>query len=121
MTIAQEISSKQGFDKADTDYFAILLKGAVAEAPALEATLQPHVDRKFSQLSPIERGVLLLAAYELTHQPGVPYRVVINEAIELAKSYGGTDGHKFVNGVLDRVAPKLRQWEVAPKSPAGER
>jgi len=65
-------------------------------------------------LSPVERGILLLAAFELMHQPQVPYRVVINEAVELAKTFGGTDGHKFVNGVLDKLAARLRALEVRP-------
>ena len=72
-----------------------------------------HLDRDFGRLSPVERGILLLAGYELAHQPEVPYRAVINEAVELAKSYGGTDGYKFVNGVLDKLAAQLRAAERA--------
>ena len=71
-----------------------------------------HLDRELGRLSPVERGILLLAGYELMHHPEVPYRAVINEAVELAKSYGGTDGYKFVNGVLDRLAGRLRPEEV---------
>ena len=84
--------------------------GAAAD---LEKTIAPFLDRDYSRLSPVERGILLLAGYELAHRPDVPYRAVINEAVELAKSYGGTDGHKFVNGVLDRLAAQLRQGENA--------
>lgn len=110
--IAQQLAEAKGFDKIDAGYFSILLEGAVKHAVALERELLPCIDRRFSELSPVERGVLLLAGYELMHQPEVPYRVVINEAVELAKSYGGTDGHKFVNGVLDKLAARLRALEV---------
>ena len=68
-----------------------------------------------NELSPVEFSVLLLGAYELTHHPEVPYRVVINEAVELAKTFGGSDGHKFVNGVLDKLAAQVRATEVAAK------
>ena len=71
------------------------------------------------ELSPVERGVLLIGAYELAHVPDVPYKVVINEAVELAKSYGGTDGHKYVNGVLDKLAAKLRPAEVKARKAGG--
>jgi N utilization substance protein B len=112
--IAQQLAQEREFEKADVEYFTALLEGAVAEAPLLERELEPFLERKFSGLSPVERGVLLLAGYELLRQPEVPYRVIINEAVELAKTYGGTDGHKFVNGVLDRLAARLRQWELKP-------
>ena len=75
-----------------------------------------HVDRKTTELSPIEHGVLMIGAYELKHCVDIPYRVAINEAVELAKSFGGTDGHKYVNGVLDRAAGDLRPQEVAAHS-----
>ena len=110
-TIARDLAEAKGFDKIDADYFRALLEGAVAEAAELEREIAPLLDRKFSHLSPVERGILLLAGYELKRRPEVPYRVVINEAVELAKSYGGTDGHKFVNGVLDKLAAHLRQPE----------
>ena len=95
------------------DAWPVLLEGVVAAAPELERVIAPHLDREFSRLSPVERGILLLAGYELSHQPEVPYRAVINEAVELAKEYGGTDGHKFVNGVLDKLAARLRAAEQA--------
>ena len=110
-TIARELAEAKGFDKIDGDYFRALLDGTVADAAALEREIAPLLDRKFSLLSPVERGILLLAGYELKHRPDVPYRVVINEAVELAKSYGGTDGHKYVNGVLDKLAAQLRASE----------
>jgi N utilization substance protein B len=111
-TIAGQLAEATGFDKVDADYFKALLDGAIAAAPALECDITPYLDRAFSRLSPVERGILLLAGYELKHRLEVPYRVVINEAVELAKSYGGTDGHKYVNGVLDKLATRLRAGET---------
>ena len=111
-TIAGELAQARGFDKLDSGYFEQLLHGAIAASAELEAVLAPCLDRKFAHLSPVERAILLIAGYELKHELEVPYRVVINEAVELAKSYGGTDGHKFVNGVLDKVAPRLRPAEL---------
>lgn len=110
--IAQHLAEAKGFEKLDAPYFNLLLNGAVGAAGELERDIAPCLDRPFAALSPVERGVLLLAAYELRHQLEVPYRVVINEAVELAKEYGGTDGYKFVNGVLDRLAPRLRSTEA---------
>jgi len=111
-TIARQLGEAKGFEKIDADYFRVLLDGAVGAAPDLEKAIAPLLDRDYARLSPVERGILLLAGYELAHRPDVPYRAVINEAVELAKSYGGTDGHKFVNGVLDKLAAQLRQTEV---------
>ena len=111
-TIARQLGDARGFDKIDAGYFKGLLEGTVAAAPELEKAITPHLDRAFSRLSPVERGILLLAGYELVHQPEVPYRAVINEAVELAKSYGGTDGYKYVNGVLDKLAAQLRRAEM---------
>ena len=101
-----------GFDKADRNFFLALLRGVLKQRVELVAAIEPHLDRKFDELSPIEASILLLGGYELQAHPETPYRVVINEAIELAKSYGGTDGHKYVNGVLDKLAAKLRPVEV---------
>jgi N utilization substance protein B len=111
--IAAELGEREEFQKADTAYFRTLLNGAIDHAAELEAHIAPHLDRRIEELSPIERGILLLGAYELMRELEVPYRVVINEAVELAKMYGGTDGHKFVNGVLDKVAAELRALEVS--------
>src|SRR5688572_578018 len=110
--IGAELAELEGYDKSDVEYVRTLLHGAIANAAALEAEFTPVLDRPFAELSPIERGILLLAGYELMKELGVPYRVVINEAVELAKVYGGTDGHKFVNGVLDKAATRLREIEV---------
>ena len=101
-----------GFDKADRNFFLGLLRGVLKERVALCEAIQPYLDRKFDELSPIEACILLVGGYELHAHPETPYRVVINEAIELAKAYGGTDGHKYVNGVLDKLAAKLRPVEV---------
>ena len=109
--IARQLAEAKGFEKIDTDYFKVLLEGAIAAAPELEKAIAPHLDREYSRLSPVERGILLLAGYELLHQPEVPFRAVINEAVELAKSYGGTDGYKYVNGVLDKLATQMRPAE----------
>jgi N utilization substance protein B len=114
--IAAQLSEANGFNKIDVAYFKVLLEGATSNAERIEAALTPMLDRKFSELSPIERGILMLAAYELAYQPDTPYRVVINEAVELAKTYGGTDGHKYVNGVLDKLAQQLRAGEVQTRA-----
>lgn len=102
-----------GFDKADSDLYLELLEGVMQHADALRELLQPHISRAWDEISPIERSILLLAACELRDRIETPYRVVINEAIELAKTYGGTDGHRFVNGVLDKLAPQLRSAETS--------
>jgi len=110
--IDAHMREQEGFDKIDTAHFDALLHGCIAEAADLDAVLARHVDRKTTELSPIEHGVLMIGAYELKHCVDVPYKVAINEAVELAKSYGGTDGHKYVNGVLDKAAAELRAVEV---------
>lgn len=107
--------AEKSLGRYDTEFFGQLLKGAVAESEALSAQIAPHLDRAVNELSPVEFSVLLLGAYELTHHPEVPYRVVINEAVELAKTFGGSDGHKFVNGVLDKLAAQVRATEVAAR------
>jgi N utilization substance protein B len=112
--IIAQAESAGGFDKANRELYDRLLDGVLADAAGLQALLEPHIERAWAEVSPIERGILLLAACELRDHAETPYRVVLNEAIELAKSYGGTDGHKFVNGVLDKLAPQLRPNELRP-------
>jgi N utilization substance protein B len=112
-TIAAHMREQDGFEKCDAAHFDRLLAGCIAEAAELDAVLGHHIDRKVEHLSPIEHGVLMLGAFELRHCIEIPYRVAINEAVELAKSFGGTDGHKYVNGVLDKTAAELRPDEVA--------
>ena len=104
---------QEGFAQCDTAHFDALLHGCIGEAAALDAALARHVDRPTTELSPVEHGLLLIGAYEVLHCVDVPYKVAINEAVELAKCFGGTDGHKFVNGVLDKAAGDLRPAEVA--------
>ena len=111
--VANNIRGAHGFDKADGEYFSSLLNGTITTSVELREQITPLIDRSIAELSPIEHGVLLLGAYELKNHPEIPYRVVINEAVELTKSFGGIDGHKYVNGVLDKLAPVLRAEEVA--------
>ncbi len=89
-----------------------LLDGVLKQAANLDEALAPHLDRPVAELSPIEHAILLIGAFELTNSLNVPYKVCINEAVELAKLYGGTDGHKFVNGVLDKLAKVTRRVEI---------
>jgi N utilization substance protein B len=102
-----------GFHKADAAHFDALLHGCLESDQALDALITPHLDRKMAEISPVEHAVLWIGAYELQHCLDVPWRVILNECIELAKAFGGTDGHKWVNGVLNQLAPTLRAQEVA--------
>ena len=108
-----------GFDKSDTAHFDALLHGCIEQAAALDALILPLMDRKMAEISPIEHSVMWIGAYEMSHCLDVPWRVVLNECIELAKEFGGTDGHKYVNGVLNGLAPKLRAAEVAADQAKG--
>ncbi len=105
------LAEEPDFAEADAEYFRQLVDGAVAQRERLDAALAAVLDRKPEALSPVEHGILLIGAYELANAVEVPYRVVINEGVELAKAYGGTDGHKYVNGVLDKLAATLRPGE----------
>ena len=116
--IDAHMHEQDGFEKCDRAHFDALLHGCIGEAAALDAVLARHVDRKTALLSPVEHAVLLIGVYELTHCLEIPYRVAINEAVELAKSFGGTDGHKYVNGVLDKAAGDVRPVEVAARRAA---
>ena len=102
-----------GFHKADSAHYDALLHGCVKEEAELNALIAPLLDRKFEEISPIEHAVMWIGVYEFLHAPDVPWRVVLNECIELAKEFGGTDGHKYVNAVLNGLAPELRATEVA--------
>lgn len=110
--IDAHIREAHGFNKADAEHFDTLLHGTIRDVLVLRSGLMPLIDRPLAQLSPIEHAVLLIGAFELSNQPDIPYRVVINEAVELAKSFGGSDGHKYVNGVLDKFAASARPLEV---------
>jgi N utilization substance protein B len=110
--IDAQLRGAQGFDKADHEHLNAVLHGVIRDSEALSADLVPCLDRPIDQLSPVERAVLLVAAYELKNHVDIPYRVVINEAVELAKTFGGADGYKYVNGVLDKLSAKLRADET---------
>jgi N utilization substance protein B len=109
-----------GFHKADAAHYDALLHGCIEGAQALDALIAPKLDRKMAEISPIEHAVRWIGVYEFQHCLDVPWRVVINECIELAKEFGGTDGHKYVNGVLGGLAPQLREAEVAADKAAGK-
>src|ERR1700716_3390671 len=110
--IEAHIREAHGFDKADKAHFDALLYGTIREVAELRAGLTPLIDRPITLLSPVEHAALLIGAYELKNHIEIPYRVVINEAVELTKSFGGIDGHKYVNGVLDKLAAKVRTVEI---------
>ncbi|HWZ47989.1 MAG TPA: transcription antitermination factor NusB [Herbaspirillum sp.] len=110
--IEAHIREAHGFDKADAAHFDALLYGAIKDVEALRAGLSPLIDRSIKELSPVEHAALLIGAYELQNHIEIPYKVVINEAVELTKSFGGIDGHKYVNGVLDKFALRTREVEV---------
>lgn len=114
--IDAHIRDSEGFSEADAEWYRTLFHGVLRDAPTLREGFVPHVDRPLDELSPVEHGILLIGSYELKNHIEVPYKVVINEAVELAKSFGGTDGFKFVNGVLDKLAADLRPVEVQAAS-----
>ena len=114
-SIEAHVHDAEDFDKADGEFYRALLRGVIKQQESLQAEIVPFIDRPFADLSPIESCVLLAAAFELDNYRETPYRVIINESIELAKAFGGADGHKFVNGVLDKLAAKLRPEEVAAR------
>jgi N utilization substance protein B len=111
-TLCRQAGESKEFLKADKAHFEQLVRGVIEHANDLHAGIQPFLDRPAASLSPVEHALLLIGGYELTQCPDIPYRVVINEAVELAKSYGGTDGHKYVNGVLDKLAAQVRPHEA---------
>ncbi|MFL9905504.1 transcription antitermination factor NusB [Paraburkholderia sp. RL17-337-BIB-A] len=110
--IDAQLRGAQGFDKADHEHLDAILHGVIRDSEALSADITPCLDRPIDQLSPVERAVLLVAAFELKNHVDIPYRVVINEAVELAKTFGGADGYKYVNGVLDKLSAQLRAAET---------
>ena len=110
--IAANLKEDEQFKRADEDYFRTLLYGVLKEQDLLSTRLTPLLDRPLAELSPIEHGILLIGAYELLRCPDVPWRVAINEGVELAKKFGGTDGHKYINGVLDKLAQDVRAVEI---------
>ncbi|HWS75811.1 MAG TPA: transcription antitermination factor NusB [Quisquiliibacterium sp.] len=113
--VEAHMADSPGFEKADREHFQSLLHGVIRSLDELHAAIEPYIDRRIEELSPVEHATLLLGAFELARHPEIPYRVVINEAVEVAKTFGGTDGYKYVNGVLDRVAAKLRPVEATSR------
>ena len=111
--IKQHLSAAPNFEKADQSYCNQLLIGVIDRLPQLQEGLNVYLDRPVEQLSPVERAAILIGAYELDCQLDIPYRVVINEAVELAKIFGGTDGYKYVNGILDKFAAQVRKAEFS--------
>ena len=109
-----------GFHKADSVHYDALLHGCIRESAELDKLILPLLDRKLEEISPIEHAVMWIGAYEFLHAADVPWRVVLNECIELAKEFGGTDGHKYVNAVLNGLAPQLRPAEVEADRASGK-
>lgn len=110
--IEAQLRESEFFSKADEKFFKNLFCGVLQDSATLEKDIQPFLDRPLKDLSPVEYSIILLSTYELVNYSETPYRAIINEAIELARSYGGTDGYKYVNGVLDKLAVVLRAVEV---------
>lgn len=109
--IVRELLASQNTKDTDLEYFETLLRRSIAMSTVLEDTYGGNLDRPLQQLDPIERAVLLLGTYELREQLDVPYKVVINEAVELAKAFGAEDSHKYINAVMDKSAAQLRSME----------
>ena len=114
--IEKQIHAEKNIGRYDKDLFSKLLRGALDRHAELEELLAEYLDRPLAELSPVEFAALLLGTFELSQNPEVPYKVVINEAVELAKTFGGADGHKYVNGVLDKLVPQLRALEFAGRA-----
>lgn len=111
-TVYKDMADDPDYNKADEAYFKSLLESVNQHMAELDAKMADFVDRKISELSPIEHAILRICACELMFDPSIPYRVVINEGVELAKLYGGIDGHKYINGVLDKLAANVRAAEM---------
>jgi len=109
----EEMKAIEGYESADQKLAEKIVRGVSERSVELQALISPHLDRAFERLSPVERAILYIGSYELSAQPGTPFKVVLNEAIELGKSFGGTEGHRFVNGVLEKIAKALRPEEFA--------
>ncbi|GGA08713.1 transcription antitermination factor NusB [Dyella caseinilytica] len=110
-SVIEQFRHEQDMEVADLEYFEDLLRGVERNVQAIDEALQPYIDRDVAQIDPIERAVLRLAGYELKFRPDVPYRVIINEAIEVTKRFGADHGHSYVNGVLDKLAAQARGAE----------
>ena len=108
-----EARTLDGWERCDQSFAEELIRGVTSRATELEERIAPALDRDIRRLSPVERVILCIGAYELAERAETPFKVVLNEAIELGKSFGGTDGHKYVNGVLEKLAAQLRPQELA--------
>ena len=113
--IEAEFRVDNDFRHTDGEYFSAVLRGVVHDVEGLESLFEPALDRKLDELDPIERNLLRLGTFELRDRIDVPYKVVISEAVALAKKFGATDSHRYINGVLDKVARELRQVELAQR------
>jgi len=111
--IVGQFEQERTFERLDEEFFRLLVQGVINHVRELDTALESHIDRPFSQVDPVERAVLRIAAFELIHCSEVPWRVVINESIELARTFGAEQGHRFVNGVLDKLAPVARRHDDA--------
>jgi N utilization substance protein B len=109
--IVEQVRGYEGFERANAELAETLVRGVAERAAELEGLIAPYLDRSFASLSPVERAILYIGTFELCTQHHTPFKVIVNEAIELGKSFGGTDGHKFVNGVLEKLAASLRPAE----------
>ncbi len=109
--IVEQVKGYEGFERANAELAETIVRGVAERAAELEGLISPFLDRSFASLSPVERAILYIGTFELLAQPQTPFKVIVNEAIELGKSFGGTDGHKFVNGVLEKLAASLRPVE----------
>lgn len=110
--IEAQFLEEQDFRLADVEYFRELIHQVPAHLDVVDAALEPHMERRVEELDPVERAILRIASYELRERLEIPYRVVLNEAVALAKTFGAADGHKYVNAVLDKAARQLRAVEV---------
>ena len=110
--VVEQLRSFDEFTRSEAEFAEALVRGVIGRSAELQALIAPCLDRSFASVSPVERAIVYIGAFELLAQPETPFKVIINEAIELGKSFGGTDGHKFVNGVLEAMAGRLRAAEV---------
>jgi len=110
--IEDQFRIDQDMSKVDLDYFHHLLHQIPGKLDELDAVLKGSIDRPIEEIDPVERAILRIGAFELCHQPDIPYRIVLNESVNLAKQFGAVDGHKYVNGILDKVARELRAVEI---------
>ncbi|MBX2837584.1 MAG: transcription antitermination factor NusB [Gammaproteobacteria bacterium] len=113
--VFQHFLDNQEMDKVDVPHFELIFKGVSHDVEAVDSQMSEALDRPIDDLDPIERNVLRIAAYEMLHCPETPVRVLINEGVEVTKRFGADQGHKYVNGVLDKLALKLRAVEMATK------